>query len=430
MLNKLPHSSLASPPEVETLGEQCPSTPFSWRDHLPVHPLADAYPKVPHERLVEIGKSIRQHGLDFPIFIHAKGDPANPEVFELIDGVTRLDSLTAVGIKFEFERFRFRCGDRSLRLVIHDIENDPTNPTTKIFNNLEDAEIAAKIDNANLHRRHLEPEQFRARIKAALEREPLKSDRAHAEELGVDHKTVGKVRRSTGEASPVDGKRVGKDGRARKQPAKKPRSATKKTAPSPATDSSPTPAPSADDLAVQRKADNAARFDRGTSAAIAADVNPDDQLIRAGEAAAAEYTRSVEASAISREQILAEFFAEANVADILARLPEAKRDQLREQAVDSWFGDLDLDSVLDRIPNARWSELTDLCISACTKVETLVVPVKTPRKLLGHLNGTLRWTLGRQDVGEAGKGVKYLQAKLTVNKRSANELRLVFVKGK
>jgi hypothetical protein len=200
----------------------------NWRDVLPVHPLADAYPKVPHDRLVEIGESIRQHGLDFPIFVHAKGNPADPEIFELFDGVTRLNAMVAVGIKFEFEHFRLHCGDRSFRLVIHGINNDPLNPTTKIFHNLDDAEIAAKIDNANLHRRHLEPEQYHARIeashariKAALERDPDKSDRAHAKEQGVSDKTIAKVRKSTAEGSAVEGKRVGKDGKARKRPVKK-----------------------------------------------------------------------------------------------------------------------------------------------------------------------------------------------------------------
>src|SRR5262249_22179767 len=51
---------------------------------------------------------------------------------------------------------------------------------------------------------------------------PAKSDRAIASEIGVDHKTVAKARKSTGEASPV-AKRVGKDGKARKLPAQKPK---------------------------------------------------------------------------------------------------------------------------------------------------------------------------------------------------------------
>jgi hypothetical protein len=206
--------------------------PFNWRKHLPVHPLADAYPKVPHDRLVEIGEDIRKNGLRSPIAIHAKGDPGDPgNVFELFDGVTRLNSMAAVGIKFEFERFCFKRGstmhgEYSLRLVVHDIEIAPDAPnTTKIFRNLSDDEIAAHIESANLHRRHLEPEQYHARIEAsharieaALKRDPEKSDRAHAEEQGVSDKTIAKVRKSTAEGSAVEGKRIGKDGKARKQP--------------------------------------------------------------------------------------------------------------------------------------------------------------------------------------------------------------------
>jgi hypothetical protein len=218
----LPHGPSTSPLEVGPL--------FNWRDHLPVHPLADAYPKVPHERLVAIGETIRQRGLQFPIVIHAKGDHFNTDTFELLDGITRLDAMTAVGLKFKFERFRFALGygrkkGHSLRLVIDGFD-DPDDPqTTKLVENLSEEEIAAYIETANVHRRHLEPEQYharieasRARIEAALKRNPERSDRAHAGELGVSDKTIAKVRKSTAEGSAVDGKRVGKDGRARKQP--------------------------------------------------------------------------------------------------------------------------------------------------------------------------------------------------------------------
>ena len=50
----------------------------------------------------------------------------------------------------------------------------------------------------------------------AIAKDPLRSDRSIAEEIGVDHKTVGKAR-TTGDFSPV-GSRTGKDGIARKMP--------------------------------------------------------------------------------------------------------------------------------------------------------------------------------------------------------------------
>jgi hypothetical protein len=56
-----------------------------------------------------------------------------------------------------------------------------------------------------------------ARAAAAVQANPEKSDRAIAEQIGVDHKTVAKARRSTGEKSSVE-KRVGKDGKARSLP--------------------------------------------------------------------------------------------------------------------------------------------------------------------------------------------------------------------
>jgi hypothetical protein len=449
-------SAAVTMPALATTADPVFAPSFNWRDHLPVHPLADAYPKVPHEQLVEIGESIRRSGLQFPIILHAKGDPTNPDAFELIDGITRLNSMAAVGLEFKFERFSFplfygRRKGHSLRLVIHGFDPDDMDSpvTTKIVNNLSDDEIAAYIENANLHRRHLEPEKYharieasRARIEAALKRDPEKSDRQLGEELGVDHKTVGKVRAKGEDVGSLPHVETRTDTKGRRQPAKKPKPTLKKTTttdspPSPAMDSSPTtPAPSADDSAAQRRRDNERLFDEdhadrdddyAKADALAPNAVPDDQLIREGEAVAAG---SVEAASISRDRILEEFFSSATTDDILARLPQTPLDQIREQAVDRWFGDLDLDAVLGRIPDARLSELTDLCISACTTVETLVVPVKTPKKLLGDLNSTLRWTLDQEDVSNSAQGVKIIRAKLAANKRDARELRLIFVKGK
>jgi hypothetical protein len=54
-------------------------------------------------------------------------------------------------------------------------------------------------------------------VTEALKEHPEKSDRMIAEELGVDHKTVGAARNQLGNYSPV-AKRVGRDGKARRQP--------------------------------------------------------------------------------------------------------------------------------------------------------------------------------------------------------------------
>jgi len=55
-----------------------------------------------------------------------------------------------------------------------------------------------------------------ARAAAAVRNAPHKSDRAIAAEIGVDHKTVGKARQSTGDHSPVT--RTGLDGKVRRLP--------------------------------------------------------------------------------------------------------------------------------------------------------------------------------------------------------------------
>ena len=65
-----------------------------------------------------------------------------------------------------------------------------------------------------------------------------------------------------------------------------------------------------------------------------------------------------------RHEILTKFFAEASVAEILARIPAAKRDQLRDQAVDDFFDDeLGIEAIFDEIPRNQWGELFDVCIA-------------------------------------------------------------------
>jgi hypothetical protein len=54
------------------------------------------------------------------------------------------------------------------------------------------------------------------RAAEAVAANPEKSDRAIAAEIGVDHKTVSKARKATGDHSPVE--RVGLDGKVRRLP--------------------------------------------------------------------------------------------------------------------------------------------------------------------------------------------------------------------
>ena len=81
----------------------------------------------------------------------------------------------------------------------------------------------AYVISKNIHRRHLTAEQKRDLIAKLIAAGPEKSDRQIGKMAKADHKTVGAVRKAkeaTGEISPVE-RRVGADGKARKQPAKK-----------------------------------------------------------------------------------------------------------------------------------------------------------------------------------------------------------------
>jgi hypothetical protein len=92
-----------------------------------------------------------------------------------------------------------------------------------VVNRPQITDPVAYVISKNIHHRHLTAEQKRDAIAALIKAQPEKSDRQIAEQAKVSHPTVAKVRReaeATGKALPVE-KRVGKDGKARKQPTKK-----------------------------------------------------------------------------------------------------------------------------------------------------------------------------------------------------------------
>jgi hypothetical protein len=129
-----------------------------------------------------------------------------------------------------------RCRNRYRALLQLGIDPKP-GPDPKYFRNAiythsvggdiapheqdNDARVRAYVISKNIHRRHLTPEQKRDLIAKVIAAKPEASDRQIAKQVKADHKTVGAVRKAkeaTGEVSPVE-KRVGADGKARKQPA-------------------------------------------------------------------------------------------------------------------------------------------------------------------------------------------------------------------
>jgi hypothetical protein len=183
--------------------------PKSWRDVLPVHPAAELFPLMSEAELQELGEDIKKSNtLRVPVVIWRSSDGD-----VLLDGRNRLDALEAITggsplARDEKGKGRVRwtsCSFRKFAEVTGDI--DPV----------------AYVISANIHRRHLTAEQKRDVISKLLKATPEKSNRAIAEVVKDDHKKVGRIRaqlEATG-AVPQLQKTVGKDGKARKPPAKK-----------------------------------------------------------------------------------------------------------------------------------------------------------------------------------------------------------------
>jgi ParB-like chromosome segregation protein Spo0J len=170
---------------------------------LEFHPIADMFPLMEGEEFNALVADIKANGLREPIVLYEG---------KIIDGRNRYRACLAAGRKarvFNYDK---------------DVVKDPV----------------AYVISKNIHRRHLTAEQRRDLIAKLIAANPEKSDRAIAEQTKGSHQTVGRVRKAveaTGPDGPVEKKRVGKDGKARKQPAKndsgRPESLTRRMIPRP-----------------------------------------------------------------------------------------------------------------------------------------------------------------------------------------------------
>jgi hypothetical protein len=154
---------------------------------LPFHPLADLFPLMEGEEFDALVADIKANGQREPITLYQG---------KILDGRNRYLACLAAGIEP-----MFACEAYSDQIT------DPV----------------AFVIAANIRRRHLKPEDKIKILAQLVAAHPEKSDRKLAKEAGVSHPTIAKARRkaeATGKALPV-AKRVGADGKARKQPAKK-----------------------------------------------------------------------------------------------------------------------------------------------------------------------------------------------------------------
>jgi hypothetical protein len=171
------------------------STPTNANQELSFHPLADIFPLMEGAEFDALVADIKANGLRQRIVIFEG---------KILDGRNRYRACLAAGKRPLF---------RPANLAAHELYafKDPAK------------DPVAFVISANIHRRHLTPEQKREIIAKLIKAQPEKSNRQIAKVAKADDKTVGAVRvelESTAEIPQLE-KRVGKDGKARKQPAKK-----------------------------------------------------------------------------------------------------------------------------------------------------------------------------------------------------------------
>jgi hypothetical protein len=150
---------------------------------LPFHPAADIFPLMEGKEFDELIGDIQRRGPRFPTTTH-KGF--------IIDGRNRARACAKLGLK----------------------------PKSVEFDGPDEV-VPRFIISANIHRRHLKPEERRELLKKLLFQQPDRSDRQFAKETGFSHPYVAKVRAECERAGDVETVSTRTDAKGRKQPAKK-----------------------------------------------------------------------------------------------------------------------------------------------------------------------------------------------------------------
>jgi hypothetical protein len=198
-----------------------PASAASWRDVLLIHPAADLFPLMGDEELAELGEDIRKYGLREPITVvrqyrrraNGKIDVREYDLV-LLDGRNRLIAMERAGFALVQDgKLDKTLGHKALGL-------EPL--TGGGYAEAEDVDPYAFVISANLHRRHLTPEQRRGLIAAVLKANPEKPDRQIAVQVKADHKTVGSVRREQEDVGNIPHVETRTDTKGRKQPTRKP----------------------------------------------------------------------------------------------------------------------------------------------------------------------------------------------------------------
>jgi hypothetical protein len=201
----------------------------TWRKVIKVHPAAELSPLMDEAELRELGEDIKKNGLTTPIVIFSEqlvpGDPSAGHKYSLLDGRNRLDAMELVGIEFRLihRRGKFFQG---YELESDEIISMYSRPLILNVNHNNLGDEVTPLDfviSANLHRRHLTPEQKRALIANLLKNAPEKSDRQIGEVAKASHHTVASVRADQEGRGQIAHVETRTDTQGRKQPARKER---------------------------------------------------------------------------------------------------------------------------------------------------------------------------------------------------------------
>jgi len=288
---------------------------MSWRDHIKVHPAADLFPMMSEPELRELGEHIKENGQRVQVVLWKEPSPGGEHW--LVDGRNRLDAMELVGMpifdKIGRQRFYWR---------------------------LMDGDPYEQVLSLNLLRRNLTDEQRRELIAKIIKAKPEASDRAIAQQVKRDHKTVAKVRKkleSTGEVSPVE-KRVGADGKKRRGRPPKPKAAIVETlADHPAAGHRVTASP---EISIEQRRAESARLDQPS------------------EDTTTEFDKRVNfvvITALDQLAGLSRSEAERFFAALRDRLDDLEREQLRDEVAECRSeyeiqGDLSVPDFLRRAP--------------------------------------------------------------------------------
>jgi hypothetical protein len=205
--------------DIATSNESNVSQP-SWRDVLAIHPAAEMFPRPSRDELIVLGNDVRANGLQSGIVIYSERNPSDPDADVgypgdwLLDGISRLDGMEAVGLRVELQFVQ----KRGWSLMIDGTVLNVPQPKTVFSGHVDPYAYAI---SANIHRRHLTPELRQNLLIEIIARAPKKSDRQIGKEVGVDHKTIASARAKGEDVGRIPHVSTRTDTKGREQPATK-----------------------------------------------------------------------------------------------------------------------------------------------------------------------------------------------------------------